>query len=88
MAEATDDAPTPIGHQADPLHLAGPPTQSVTSRDIKMHAPRLRSIKDEAAVHLEEGEMRADENGVIRGVFDVEFHGAASGIQGNRPRTQ
>jgi hypothetical protein len=45
-----------------------------------MHAPRLRSIKDEAAVHLEEGEVRADENGVIRGVFDVEFHSATSGI--------
>src|SRR5262245_45977596 len=84
MAEAADDTPPPIGHQADPLQLTGPPTQGVTSRDVQMHAPRLRPIKDETAVHLEEGEMRADENGVIRGVFDVEFHGAASGIQGNR----
>jgi hypothetical protein len=52
-----------------------------------MHAPRLSPIKDKAAVHLEEGVVRTDKNGVIRGVFDVEFHGAASGIQGNRPRT-
>src|SRR5262249_29217029 len=85
---ATHDAPPPVGHQADALHLAGPPTQGITSRDVQMHAPRLRSIKDEAAIHLKEGVVRADENSVIRGVFDVNFHSAASGIQDNRPLTQ
>src|SRR5262249_45113957 len=88
VVEAAHYTPTAVGHQAYPLYLTGPPPYGVASRDVEMHAPGLGAVKRQAAVHLEEGEVGADEDGVIRGVLDVEFHRAASRIEDNRPRTK
>src|SRR5438876_10685982 len=76
-----------IGQEIEPAHGATPterhepyafsltrrPAVGVSGRDVEAHAPRPGAIEEHAAVHLEEREVRADEDHVIGGVLDVQL---------------
>src|SRR5262245_54341208 len=83
--ESDQHASPAEGHQANPLRLARSPADGIARRNVEVHAPRLAAIEDEAPVHLEEREVRADEDRVIRGIEHVHLGGAAPGVEGDRP---
>src|SRR6266545_2446616 len=83
--EPTHDAPAAEGDQRDALPLSGPPSHGVPCRNVEAHAPGPRAVEDEPAIDLEERVVRADEDGVIRGVLDVDGRGAATRIEHDRP---
>src|SRR5215831_2044136 len=62
-----------------------PPADGVAGRNVEVHAPRDGAIEHEAAVHLEEGEVRADEDGVFVAVCHVDLRGAPARVEGDRP---
>src|SRR5215471_4393133 len=85
--EADHDSPPAEGDEADAnaVGLARPPADGVTGGDVEVHAPRDGAIEHEAAVHLEEGEVRADEDGVVGAVLHVDLRGAPARVEGDRP---
>src|SRR5262245_21157093 len=86
--EAADDAPSTEGDQPDPLALARCPALGVAGGDVEMHAPRLRPVEHHAPVHLEEREVRADEDDVIGGVLDLELDGRPARVEDDRARAE
>src|SRR5438034_3764472 len=71
--EAAHDASPTEAHEAHALPLAGTPSQRVPGGDVEVHAPRLRAIEHEPAIHLEERVVRAHEDRVIGRVLDVDL---------------
>src|SRR5215471_2910727 len=83
--EADHDSPPAEGDEADAVGLARPPADGVAGGDVEVHAPRDGAIEHEAAVHLEEGKVRADEDGVVGAVLHVDLRGAPARVEGDRP---
>src|SRR5207249_6691375 len=48
--------------------------------DVEVHAPRPRTVEHEAAVHLEEREVRAHEDRVVRRVLHFDLDGASVAV--------
>src|SRR5438132_11823055 len=78
--EAAQDPSATEGHEADTLALPWPPPHGISRGDVEVHAPGPGALEDKPAGHLEEGEVRADEDRVIRGVLDVDFGHAPAPI--------
>src|SRR5947209_3079666 len=83
--EAAQDPAATEGHEADTLALPWPPPHGISRGNVEVHAPGPGAIEDEPAVHLEEREMRADEDRVIRGVLDVDLGHAPARIDHDGP---
>src|SRR5882672_6843395 len=83
--EAVQDAAAAEGNETDTLALARPPADGISRGNVEVHAPGSRAIEDEPAVHLEEREMRADEDRVIRGVLDVDLGHAPTRVDDDGP---
>src|SRR5438067_6580869 len=74
--EPDDDATAAEDDEPDALHLSLPPLLGVSGREVEVHAPRLRAVEHEATIHLEEREVRADEDRVVRCVLHLDLDGA------------
>src|SRR5712691_3537255 len=83
--EAVQDPAATEGDEADTLALPRPPPHGISRGNVEVHAPSPGAIEDEPAVHLEEREMRADEDRVIRGVLDVDLGHAPTRVDGDGP---
>src|SRR5688572_13350763 len=86
--EPTHDAPAAEADQRNALSLSGPPPQGVPRRNVEAHAPGPRAVEDEPAIDLEERVVRADEDGVVGGVLDVDGRGATTRVEHDRPVRQ
>src|SRR5262245_24432503 len=74
--EADENGAPAERHQAHPHRLAQTPPHSVARGNVEPHPPRARAVEREPAVHLEEREVQADEDDVIRNVRDVDLYSA------------
>src|SRR5207244_814909 len=83
--EAAQDPAATEGHEADTLALPWPPPHGISRGNVEVHAPGPGAIEDEPAVHLEEREVRADEDRVIRGVLDIDLGHAPARIDHDGP---
>src|SRR5207249_11259488 len=83
--EPADDAPAAEGHEPDDSRLAGPPAPGVARGDIEMHAPGPGAIEHQAPVHLEEREVRAHEDDVVRGVLHLDLDCPPAPVEVDRP---
>src|SRR5437868_396493 len=79
--EPDDDATAAEGDEPDALDLSLPPLLGVSGRQVEVHAPRLRAVEHEAAIHLEERKVRADEDRVVGRVLDVDLDGPPAAIE-------
>src|SRR5262245_50262621 len=83
--EAEQRVPPPERHDAHAFRLARTPADGITGGDVQTHAPGPGAIEYEPPVHLEEREVRADEDRVVRGVLHLDLAGAPPGVDDDRP---